>query len=591
MSARRAAFACLLLSMAGAAQAVIRSSLDYTAVTTGDTVQLTLERDGQSGDQPDLSPLQQDFEVLRTNRSSSIQVINGSMSSRTQTIVTLAPKRVGKLTIPAIEWAGDMSAPLTLTVTPAGAGAGKSNPGAAPTHKVFLETNVDQSDPFVQQAVQVTVRIYRGETVYKAGLDFPASNDALVEQIQSDEHRTVEKNGQEYDLVERHYLVFPQKSGQLSLPGPVLEGQVAMQPRNDPFGNDPFANLFGSGAVTKPIRVQADPIVLNVRPRPPNSGSGPWLPARDVTLSGEWHPESGKARVGDPVTLDLHLQAQGLTATQLPDLSTLLELPPGLKAYPDQAKLDNAVHGDTVTGSHNQSVALIADQPGDYLVPALKVSWWDTSANEMRDVSLPSRTLHILPAAGGASVASTFASNAPAPGAAPGGETGAAHPAPMTREDWRSALRDQPALPWMGISAALTVVWLSTLLAWWMSRRRPRATAAASSARLPPRLADSPGQARAQFLSACARNDAPGARRALLAWVAAAWPDEPPPGLVALAKRIGNEAITARLLDLDRAVYAGAPWDGAALAHVLQQLPPQTTRSPGGGDGLAPLYP
>jgi hypothetical protein len=617
MSRARGAMLAGLL-MTGAAHATVRAHLDSTSVVAGDTVQLTLERDGQSGEQPDLAPLQQDFEVLSTSRSNAIQITNGTMVSHTQVVAMLAPKHPGQLTVPAIEWSGETTAPLTLTVSAAAQGAQRT-PSGANAHKVFLEASVDLPEPYVQQAVRVTVRIYRGETVYKAALDFPASNDALVEQIQADEHRTVERNGQSFDLVERHYLLFPQRSGSLSLPGPVLEGQIAAN-RNDAFGNDPFANFFGASpglmGGTKPIRVQADPLVLNVRPRPANSGAGPWLPARELKLTGEWHPETGSVHVGDPVTLDLGIQAEGLTSTQLPDLPSLLKLPSGLKAYPDQAKLDNAVHGDSVQGSHKQSVALIADQPGNYHIPTLHLAWWDTATNENREVTLPEHDLHVLPAAAGATTAALPASPALSAGVNPAEPRGN----PVSGGN-------RTTLIWVAVSAALGGAWFATLVAWALSRRRARASPAAKTAasaapagavtrgastptdgatpivgaseipRSAERASDrrvpaSAGAARGQFHEACRRNDAQAARRSLLAWVSAASPDEPATGLGALAKRLHDPAIGALLLELDRACYAGGAWDGRALLAAIHNLPPRAPKGSGGdGGGLAPLYP
>ncbi len=143
---------------------------------------------------------------------------------------------------------------------------------------------------------------------------------------------------------------------------------------------------------------------------------------------------------------------------------------------------------------------------------------------------------------------------------------------------------------WMGISVGFALLWCVTMLAWWRSRQRtPRPLDAAKPQ---PRAPVGAAQARAQFREACRRNDAHAARHCLLAWVAAAWPDEPIPGLDALAKRLGDAAVTPKLAELDRACFAGADWDGAGLLQVLTDLPPRRARSGGGpGDGLAPLYP
>ena len=580
-------------------QAAVRASLDNTEIATGDTVQLTLNHEGQTNEQPDLTPLQQDFDLLSTSRSSSVQITNGSMSASVQTQLTLAPKHAGQLVVPPLLWAGERSAALTLLVT-SGAGANGANgaprpataaPGAA---KVFVETSVDQNDPFVQAAVKVTVRVFTTEQLFQASLEFPSSNDALMQQIGSDQNLKQQRNGQDYDVVERRYLLFPQRSGSLSLPGAVLAGQVAVHARTDRFGNDPFADLFGAAggmvAGTKPIRVHGDPINLNVRPRPAESGSGSWIPARDVTLSGQWHPDTGQVHVGDPITLDLRLQAQGLTAAQLPNLATLLPLPDGLKAYPDQAKLDNSQQADTVQGTREQSIALIADRPGQFVVPALTVSWWDTKANQPREVSLPARTVTVVPAAATANAASL-----PAP--APAAETAAAGPGTPI-DQAASAPAPPGALArgqgmWIGLSAGLGILWIGTLLAWWLSRRHKRSsgrgTPPASGALRP--VLQTAASARAQFQAACRRNDAAAARRSLIAWAAVAWPDAAPSGLTALAQRIGDEKIASCLADLDRACYGGMTWNGSELSELLRELP-KSAPAPGagGGDGLAPLY-
>ncbi len=589
MRASACGAAVLLLLLSAAAHATLRASLDSTSIADGDTVRLTLERDSQTGEQPDLTPLREDFDVVSMNRSSSIQITNGSMVSHIQAIITLSPKRTGQLTVPAIEWAGDRSAPFTLTVA-AGAGNPNAAGGAAPAKKIFIETSVDEPDPYVQQAVHVTVRIYFTEDLYKGDLTFPAGNDALVKQIQSDEKRVVDRNGQRYNVIERRYLLFPQRSGPLKLPGPVLEGQVAIRLRNDRFNSDPFADLFGAAggmiAGTKPIRIEADPLALNVRPRPPNSGAGPWLPARELSLTSEWHPDSLQAHVGDPITVDLQVQAEGLTAAQLPDLATLLELPSGLKAYPDQAKLDDTARGDAVIGTHKQSIALIADRPGDYLVPALRLSWFDTKTNETREVNLPARKLSILPPLGGNRAAAP-----PAPAAVVGSNASPAAAAQPLSPAAPAAPAMGGARLWIGISGGLAIVWIATLLAWWQSRRRGARAAPLGARQQAPLGA---AQARKDFHEACARNDAAAARRALLAWAASAWPEESLPGLDALAARIGDAALAAQLVELDRACYAGAAWHGAGLRQSLKDLPPRRTRSSGSdgpGGGLAPLYP
>jgi hypothetical protein len=232
---------------------------------------------------------------------------------------------------------------------------------------------------------------------------------------------------------------------------------------------------------------------------------------------------------------------------------------------------------------------MIADKPGRFELAPLHLAWWDTRANEAREVTLPARTLTILPAVGGGAAPASGASASPAAGApAQAGRDRDA--ASGTSAGGRAgALRD----PWAWTSIALANLWIGTMLAWFFTRRSARERAGpAPPVRKSAQLSAS--QARAQFQSACRRNDAQAARRTLIAWAATAWPEAPPQGLAALTRKLGDDKIGALLLGLGRALYRGAAWDGAALAAALRELPPSGSAASGGGrdggGGLAPLY-
>jgi hypothetical protein len=601
----------LALLVAGLANAAVSASLDSDQIVPGESVQLTLTHDGQTNDQPDLSPLDKDFDVLGRQSSTSVQIINGSTSASTQMTLTLAPKHSGTLTVPSITWSGQRTMPLTLNVTNGAGqsgtqgsnqGSGQSQTGSA---NVFLETQVDSKQPLVQAAVNVTVKLYVAETLYRANLDLPASGDVIVQQVGEDEQGETVRNGRSYQVVTRHYLVFPQHSGTIKLAGAVLNAQIADRRRSQ---GDPFADVFGRSpfgglATTRPVRLHGDDITLNVQPRPAGFENGYWLPARKVTLDGEWSPTNVQAHVGDPITLTLHLQAEGQTAAQLPDLSTLLALPDGVKAYPDQAKLDDSMHGDALVGSRSQSIALIADEPGRFSVPDLKVRWWDTQTGQPRETTLPGKTLVILPATG--ATTSTTAANPATSGVASksGSQTGNASqtkgvPSVSTGAS-NAAGTSAPAeeMPWRWIALGLAVLWLATLAAWfgskWLVSKKRSSSPSASQDEMSG-ASGSAAQARAAFLAACRRNDALAARRALLAWARAKAPDAPPAGLNALAKQIDDSALAAQVRDLDRACYAGETWHGGeALAQALTELPMQKNAVPPSQrrSSLAPLYP
>ncbi|MGA7541163.1 MAG: BatD family protein [Steroidobacteraceae bacterium] len=613
----------LLALLAGGAATVaiagVRASLDTSQIAAGDTVQLTLEHDGRTSGQPDLTPLEQDFDILGTSSSTSFELFNSSASEKSQVILTLAPKVTGRLTIPALSWDGERSQPLSLIVTGPGIGTQPGSAAATSAAKVFIQTNASPRQPYVEAAVQLTVRLFTSETLYHADLELPGNGDVLVKQIGSDQNSEVERSGRSYQVVTRHYLLFPLHSGRLALPGPVLDAEMATSPQRSPFGSDPFGGaFFGGPLLAGPIRVYGDPVVLMVRPRPAGAVGSYWLPARDVTLSSAWNPAQVTAQAGDPLTLDVDLQATGLTAAQLPDIASLLNMPAGLKAYPDQPKLNDSMQGGTLIGSRDQTIALMADSPGHYTIPALTVTWWDTQTNRPRFATLPARTLTILPAPGSTVAGTAAPANRAAPITAPGvaaapaaatasaGSRSAAAPrsrlsgASRNPAPARSAPRLGPSEPgaWEWISIALALMWLSTLIAWLWSRRSRAATRAlhGGGVRTPTpslRPRQTPPDAsreRAAFRAACEANDAHAARTHLLAWTAAVW-GTAPAGIGAIAATIHEATVAELLRDLDRACYAGGVWQGQPLAAALNSLPTPSGKNGCERNGLAPLYP
>jgi hypothetical protein len=568
-----------LLLCAAPASAALRAWVDQPHVAPGETFELTLAHDGQTNTQPDLAPLQQDFDIVSRSTSSNLEIVNGTTSATTQLTLTLAPKRTGQLTIPPLSWDGDQSAPLTVNVS-----ASSGNAGAAGNSRVFVQTAADPETPYVQAAVHVTVSVYAAVPLSHADLEFPASDAVVVREVGSDTTGTQQRNGQSYQVVTRHYLLFPQRSGHLSIPGPTLSGNVpaARSRSNDPFaqffGNDPFAGMFRT---TKPIRLSGNPIELDVQPRPAGAGASYWIPARNVQLTAQWRPSQLQAHAGDPLTVTLHLQAEDLTAAQLPDLSTLLRLPEGLKAYPDEPQLKDTPSGNGVLGTRDQSIALIADRSGTYTIPELRLNWWDTQANQQRQAVLPAQVLTVTPAPG--------SQNTPAP--ATQQPAGSSPPLTLTPPH-ENAIALQPARdqwPWKWISLGIGGLWLVTVLPWLLTRGRWHRKAPLQQPQQAPGVVGK-SAARSAFLSACKSNDACAARRNLLAWANAAVPEQRIAGLSALAKLIGNPTIGDLLRSLDRACYAGEAWDGEPLAEALQKWSPGAAKSAVSERKLAPLY-
>lgn len=563
----------------------IHASVDSDRVAPGETIELTLVYDGQVSSQPDVTPLARDFDVLSTSRGSTVRIVDGAQSAETQIRLTLSPKRAGKLTIPALGWQSAQTSPIVITVD----GSGPSQTGTtsqAQSSNAFLKTTVDDSHPYVQGAVKLTVRLYAGVHLYDASLALPASSDVLVEQFGKDRSSSTELNGHRYEVIERDYLLFPQHSGALEIPGPVLDARVPTRSRSSILPDDSLSDLFdqsfiaGMMQTAKPIRIHGDNIAIHVRPRPAIAATSYWIPAKNLSVTSERHPNSLEVPTGEPITLDLRMRAEGLTAAQLPDIASLLRLPPGLNAYPNEPKLENTAQNGTVIGTREQSIALIADRAGNFDVPAVNIQWWDTGADQLRKVELPSLTIKALPVASGNN-------------ATPGNRADE-----RVLEDGKADSMQQSSAKslasagswhwrWISISGVVTLLVLGAIVRWW--RFRKRVSAKLRPAAVPKRNLS---LARRDFLAACKLNDPRGARRALLHWARVSWPDAPPAGLRDIAAHVEDSEFRARLQELDRACFAGDSWTGSALSQAFERLPgPSNKKHTTRRFALTELYP
>ena len=170
--------AVLLLSapFSNTALAAARAWLEQPQVALGESVTLNVETDEVSA-VPDLTPLMADFALEGQSNSRSVRLINGQMTSKTVYAVILAPKRAGELRIPPLRIGGQQTAPLALSVS---ADASATTPSANGNATAFLETEIDDANPYVQQSVGVTVRLYYAVPLVSGQLDLDPPEGALL---------------------------------------------------------------------------------------------------------------------------------------------------------------------------------------------------------------------------------------------------------------------------------------------------------------------------------------------------------------------------------------------------------------------------
>jgi hypothetical protein len=522
---------CVVAPLHAAAPAV-RAWLDRDTMHLGETVTLNVESSGDASGQPDFSALSQDFSLLGTQSSQQVSIVNGASTAKTVWAVGLEPKRAGRIAIPAIMVGSAQTAPITVNVLAAPAGA-QGKPG----DDVFLEVTAEPTSPYVQQQVRYTVKLYFSFGLTDGNLGEPQADGVVVQRLGQDKSYLANVGDRRYHVMERHYALTPEKSGALELPALLFRGNAL--DAADPTG-------FFSRPRT--VSARSDAVQLQVKPKPstwPNAE--PWLPADSVLLKDESELPS-EIHVGDPVTRTIRLQAQGLGFEQLPELT--LAAPDGAEIYPDKPDTRTRDDGTWLYGERVRKFAFVPTKPGTLVIPGVSVKWWDTTHDRIETAELPAHTVSVLPAAGKSANASPNA--APAAGE-PSDATTPAAQAPATANATPSS-RASSLRIWQALAALGFVLWLATLALWW--RSRPHGVVVAPDAPAPSGVSAH----RAAFLRAAALGELAGAERALVAWARNERPDVR--NLGELAHRLDDSAQREALAALQKARYAGGSTQG-----------------------------
>jgi len=358
-------------------------------------------------------------------------------------------------------------------------------------------------------------------------------------------------------VTERRYAVFPQQSGDLHIPAVVMRGQI----------NQGMGIFNQTGRV---IRVRSKDVDVKVHTMPRDwDVQQPWLPASSVSLR-EIPNEIHDLHVGESLTRTIEMRVHGLTAEQLPPLMSQ-NVGKGWKQYPDKPELKTEVDAHGVVGIRREKIALIPTESGDLTLPAIRVTWWNTKTHHVEHAEVLSRVVTVKANAHTKPVPQTSSPKPQQSQVAPL----VASPS-MTRPKAHVLMDDSQVKIWQGISAALLVGWLLTILWIWYGKQQS-ASLKRQAEREQVRTLKS---ARKGLEKACRVGDAQAAAQALLLW-----------GEVVLQRhdlkyfsqlKGQSDDLDEALEDLQRHLYRDKhekAWDGMKLWHIVECLPEQVQQA------------
>ncbi len=545
----------LLLLVAIPSWASLSSSVDRTQIETNETLQLTVRYSGKSpSGEPDFSAIEKDFSIASNSKQQQYSWVNGESTSYTDWKLLLIPKRQGKLAIPSLIFMGSRSQAVAINVLPANTSASTSS-----GQPVFIETTVDKDMAFIQEQVILTHRLHYSVPLQDISISEFEIPDAIIQQI-SEERFNKRINGKNYSIIEIKFALFGQAVGKLKIPGQRFS---AFETSNSGLGG-----FFSRG--NRLIRLTEEKIV-NITAIPAHLSASQWMPSSQVKIEQSWSDNSGTLTAGEPITRTIKISALGLTAAQIQPLPSLENTK--LKLYPDQPTLEDKQTNLGILGVRTETVAIVPNQAGQIIVPAIEIEWWDTVNNRMQTSRLPAKTFNVIASNKVNQVNAT--------------QPAISQPVVMGTETHHSEI---PAIMrWsLGLNALLIAL-LAGLFYW---RKTPTAVKPTKA----PEAVITAKQQLKKIEKLAANNQLAEMRDSILHWGAEVFPQQPPRSLNQLADLMENSELKQQFSQLDQSLFKADSdkefeVESVNIIKALKKFVPVKIKNTSVRKELKPLYP
>ena len=359
------------------------------------------------------------FDVLMgpsTSSQQSIQIINGRTTSSASITYTyiLLPTKPGAYTIPAahITAEGKQLASNTLKIEVSGnatqgssgashgSAAGRGNGGGnGGSGELFIKVSANKRTVVEQEPILLTYKVYsqvqltqlNGKMPDLKGfhtqeIPLPAQKSFKVEQMGGKTYRTVTWS---------QYVMFPQVTGKLTIPSIPFTGTVVQVNRNI----DPFEAFFngGAGYVETQRKIVAPSLSIQVQPLPAKPADFS-LGVGTFTMKASL--DKTQVNANDPVKLSVQIQGVGnMKLLKQP----VVQVPADFDHY--DAKVTDKTHlsATGVQGAITYDFLMVPRHPGDFTVPPVTFTYFDTSKREYVTLRSDSFALQVAPGKGGKS--------------------------------------------------------------------------------------------------------------------------------------------------------------------------------------------
>ena len=488
---------CLIALVAAAfgAQSQINAELEPQSIALGESAELIVTVSGSEAAVSTV-PHVDGLEIEPIGQQTSMQIINGNVTSNVAQLFRVTPNRAGDFTIPAIDGTGN---PIKLHVDDGAGGQtqraipqgrsglpapsfsqpSKSTQVDSKNQSAFLRIELPKENLIVGELVPVKVKAYfrAGVSASLNGLPTLSSDAFTLNKLDDNPKQTRELiDGVPYTVVTWTSALSAVKAGDypLNLDLPVMvrvqeKGARQNNPFKDFFGDDsafddPFFDNFFSNATQKPLTLHSEGATVKIEPLPTQGRPADFSGAvGQFDVTAEASAKNGTT--GDPLTLKMNITGRG----NFDRVNTnALTNSPDWKTYKPNGKFTaNDSAGIEGTKTFEQSIVPITG--GAQEIPALSFSYFDPDTQ--RYVTKTSEPIAVDIAQGNATTPAAPPTSAPVTDAAKPNGDGLAPDQVVTGRSVAS-LRPLVFMPWfIAVNAVMITALVVGAVLRWRQRR------------------------------------------------------------------------------------------------------------------------
>jgi hypothetical protein len=375
----------------------LTASVNRNPVGENDQVIYTLEVSGSTSGFPEPKlPDFADFRILGgPNVSTSVQIINGSMSSNKSYSVMLLPRKVGTFTIPAVSITHKgktyQSNPIKITVSRQSSQPAQQSASSRKEEKItssndlYIKAISSRRTVYVNDQINVSFKVYFRVPIRNPDfIKLPETVGFWVEDYEIPQNIPVTQevvNGVQYSVAEvKKMALFPTKTGQLTLTAMQLAVNVVeRRRRRDPFSafdsffDDPF------GRTVRKV-IATNPLTFNVKPLPETG-----KPANFSGLVGNFRLQvdldKTNVKANEALSYRVRLTGSG-------NLKSFNDIPVGFPAsfevYEPKIKDDINRSGSNLASTRELEYVLIPRTSGQYRIKPLEISFFNPNSRSYK---------------------------------------------------------------------------------------------------------------------------------------------------------------------------------------------------------------